>query len=46
MEAYEFESRKYPHPRSPEALTIQAKRWGVAVGKEYVEAFCLVRSIC
>lgn len=46
MEAYEFESRSYPHPRSPEALTIQAKRWGVAVGKEFVEAFCVVRNIC
>jgi LmbE family N-acetylglucosaminyl deacetylase len=45
MQAYEFESRNYPHPRSPEALTIQAKRWGVAVGKELAEAFCIVRSI-
>ena len=45
MQAYEFESRKYPHPRSPEALTIQAKRWGVAIGKELAEAFCIVRSI-
>jgi len=45
MQAYEFESRAYPHPRSPEALTIQAKRWGVAIGKELAEAFCIVRSI-
>lgn len=45
MESYEFEKRKYPHPRSPEALIIQAKRWGIATGLGYAEAFCLVRSI-
>lgn len=45
MESYEFEKRPYPHPRSPEALTIQAQRWGVAVGKYYAEAFILVRNI-
>jgi LmbE family N-acetylglucosaminyl deacetylase len=45
MESYEFEKRAYPHPRSPQALAIQAQRWGVAVGCYYAEAFCLVRSI-
>lgn len=45
MEAYEFERRQFPHPRSPEALKIQAQRWGVAIGRLYAEAFCLVRSI-
>lgn len=45
MEHYEFERRNYPHPRSPEALKIQAQRWGVAVGCEFAEAFCLIRSI-
>lgn len=45
MESYEFERRTYPHPRSPEALRIQAKRWGIAVGAEFAEAFCIVRSI-
>jgi len=45
IEAYELEKRKYPHPRSPEALEILAKRWGVAVGRKYAEAFCLVRGI-
>ena len=43
MESYEYEKRKYPHPRSPEALEIQSKRWGVAIGVEYAEAFCIVR---
>jgi LmbE family N-acetylglucosaminyl deacetylase len=45
MEAYEFERRAYPHPRSPEALKILAQRWGVAVGKRLAEAFCIVRSV-
>ena len=45
MESYEFERREYPHPRSPEALIIQAKRWGVVVGSDYAEAFCIIRLI-
>ncbi|TXF77522.1 PIG-L deacetylase family protein [Chryseobacterium sp.] len=45
MESYEFERRAYPHPRSPEALKIQAQRWGVVIGTNFAEAFCLVRSI-
>jgi len=45
MECYDYEKRKYPHPRSPEALEILAKRWGIVVGKEYAEAFCLVRGV-
>jgi LmbE family N-acetylglucosaminyl deacetylase len=45
MESYEFERREYPHPRSPEALKIQAQRWGVMIGTNFAEAFCLVRSI-
>lgn len=45
MESYEFEKRAYPHPRSPEALKIQAQRWGVATGKRFAEAFCVVRTI-
>lgn len=45
MEAYEFEKRKYPHPRSPEALRILAQQRGIIVGKEYAEAFNIVRII-
>ncbi len=45
MESYEFEKRQYPHPRSPEALKIQAQRWGIVVGKAYAEAFVLIRNI-
>jgi len=45
MKAYKGESREYPHPRSPEALEIIAKRWGVSVGRELVEAFKLIRRL-
>lgn len=45
MESYEFERRKYPHPRSPEALKIRAQYWGVVTGNAYAEAFCIMRSI-
>jgi len=45
MENYEFEKRVFPHPRSPEALRIQAQRWGVSVGCHLAEAFCIVRDI-
>ncbi len=46
MENYEFERRTYPHPRSPEALKIQAQRWGVAMGVDFAEAVCIIRNIC
>jgi LmbE family N-acetylglucosaminyl deacetylase len=46
MEAYQFEKRNFPHPRSGEALKIIARRWGVTVGKSYAEAFILIRNIC
>ena len=45
MESYEFEKRKYPHPRSPKALLILAQQRGLSVGKEYVEAFSIIRTI-
>lgn len=45
MEAYEFEKRKYPHPRSPEALKIRAQMWGVANGIKLAEAFQVIRLI-
>ena len=43
MECYEFERRKYPHPRSPEALQIVAQKNGIQVGFHLAEAFMLVR---
>ena len=45
MESYEFEKRKYPHPRSPEALMIIAQYRGLIVGKKFAEAFTIIRSI-
>lgn len=45
MESYELEKRAFPHPRSPEALEILARRWGVAIGAHYAEAFMIIRSI-
>jgi LmbE family N-acetylglucosaminyl deacetylase len=45
MECYETEARKFPHPRSPEALRANATRWGSVVGCAAAEAFELVRSI-
>ncbi len=45
MECYETEARRFPHPRSPEALRALATRWGTVVGCAAAEAFELVRSI-
>lgn len=45
LKMYESEIRKYPHPRSLKALNIIAQRWGIVVGKEYVEPFALIRRI-
>jgi len=45
MECYETEVRKFPHPRSPEALRAIAMRWGSVAGCGAAEAFELVRSI-
>ena len=45
MESYKFEKRKYPHPRSPLALKILAQQRGIAVGKNYAEAFRIIRHI-
>jgi hypothetical protein len=45
MQFYEFESRAYPHPRSPEALKIYAQKNGINVGVPFAEAFCLIRQI-
>lgn len=45
MSLYEGEVRPFPHPRSPEALTCIAKRWGSVVGCSSAEAFELIRLI-
>lgn len=45
MESYDFEKRKYPHPRSPESLKILAQQRGMSVGKFFAEAFSIIRII-
>jgi LmbE family N-acetylglucosaminyl deacetylase len=45
MAAYDTESRPFPHPRSPEALTAIARRWGSVAGCQAAEAFELIRSV-
>jgi LmbE family N-acetylglucosaminyl deacetylase len=45
MQAYESESRSFPHPRSPEALRATATRWGAVAGLQAAEAFELVRDV-
>ena len=45
LSCYETETRRFPHPRSPEALRAIAARWGTVAGIEAAEAFELIRSI-
>jgi len=45
MQKYDSEVRKFPHPRSPEALRAIARRWGSVVGFECAEAFELIRAV-
>lgn len=45
MQMYESEARVFPHPRAPEALKAQARRWGTATGLVAAEAFDLVRLV-
>ncbi len=46
MQHYEGEARSFPHPRSPEAVRATALRWGSVAGKEFAEAFELIRRVC
>ena len=39
MRHYASEVRQFPHPRSPEALTAIAQRWGSVVGCKAAEVF-------
>jgi LmbE family N-acetylglucosaminyl deacetylase len=45
MRLYESEVKKYPHPRSPEAIKIIAQRWGTVCGLNFAECFILIRNI-
>ena len=45
MHKYTSELCDYPHPRSLEGITLNAKYQGMRVGKKYVEAFKSIRVI-
>ncbi len=45
MNEYQSELCFYPHPRSLEGIELNAKYWGMRVGKKYIEAFKIVRDI-
>lgn len=45
MACYSTELRDYPHPRSLKGLEVLAAKWGVVVGKQYIEALYLVRKV-
>lgn len=45
MRAYGTEVRAYPHPRSPQALELTARRNGIEVGVKAAERFALIRSL-
>ncbi len=43
IECYETEKRRYPHPRSSEAIEILARKRGVESGFNHAEAFMVLR---
>jgi len=45
LACYDTETRKFPHPRSAEALRAIAARWGSVAGLPAAEAFELIRSV-
>ena len=45
MKKYDSELCNYPHPRSLEGIELNSKYQGMRVGKEYVEAFKVIRSV-
>jgi len=45
MQMYSSELRNYPHPRSLEGIKLNAKYYGMRVGKKYIEAFKSIRVI-
>src|SRR6266550_691607 len=43
LACYDTETRKFPHPRSPDAVRAIATRWGSVAGFQAAEAFELIR---
>ena len=46
MQIYKSETRRFPHPRSPQTLRVIAEKWGSNVSLRAAEAFQLIRKIC
>jgi LmbE family N-acetylglucosaminyl deacetylase len=45
MEAYKFEKREWPHPRSTKALKVLAQKNGMVAGHGLAEAFLIIRML-
>ncbi len=45
LKEYKTELRNFPHPRSIEAVKLNAQMWGVKVGLKYSEVFKILRII-
>lgn len=45
MACYKSELGDYPHPRSIKALEIASARWGTVIGRQFAEAFELIRKV-
>ena len=45
MNSYRFEKRPFPHPRSKEGIRNRAQMWGISIGKQFAEAFQIIRTI-
>lgn len=45
MKCYKSELCQFPHPRSIEGIRLQAKNFGIVIGKNYAEAFMIIRKI-
>ena len=46
LKVYETETKRYPHPRSLEAIKMRANIRGIECGMEFAEAFMLIRELC
>lgn len=44
FKCYKTEERRYPHPRSEEALKVLAQKRGIEISFEYAEAFMILRN--
>ena len=45
LQQYKNEIKRFPHPRSEQAIQIRSKYWGSSVGVNNAEAFYMVRNI-